>query len=324
MNPLLEVFEFLADEVQSDPLLALINAVVWLDPLWDNDGEDEYDGDDLGRALEITRHSFTDVYAGAISLLRAGAHESEIDGYICREIEQKGIPLESIEFMGAGIPLEAAGVILKNPYLYSDHAGLVPIVELFGIHVDGNEGDEEEDEEMYRDDDDEFEDSDVFIPQGAHEVGRAIASSLANLDEQDNPEWDRVGWLMQWLFSCSGNTLIDCTLNDLMNMEPMGWNRDDVDLATEMIAEVNPIMISVRMGIELLQNCPDMMQTLARNIARVTRALKKEKDDSNGSSRSRTESLSSRLRLEWTAPLASDSGETVDDPELLQLRSDAA
>src|SRR5690606_9448788 len=73
VNDLLDTFGLLAASMLDDPLLALANAVCWLDPLWEFADDDVYDeGDGVGMALCITRSAFPDIYAGAVERIRSG------------------------------------------------------------------------------------------------------------------------------------------------------------------------------------------------------------------------------------------------------------
>ena len=111
VNDLLDTFGLLAAAMLDDPLLALANAVCWLDPLWETNDDDLYDeGDGVGLALCITRSAFPDIYAGAVERIRSGASEKELDTFICGAISQRGIPLDNLEFLGYGIPLTACGI----------------------------------------------------------------------------------------------------------------------------------------------------------------------------------------------------------------------
>jgi hypothetical protein len=106
MNDLLQTYHLLEEALLADPLLALASTVVWLDPLWmlvENDMDEE--DDSLGMALSITRRAFPEIYAGAVQRLHIGANSRELEIYLCSEISQRGIPLDSLEFIAYGIPL---------------------------------------------------------------------------------------------------------------------------------------------------------------------------------------------------------------------------
>jgi len=126
-NPLLDTYTFLAGVVRDDPFLLLANAVAWLDPLWTLDADDmELEDDGLGIALVVTRRAFPDIYAGAVERIRAGVSKAALDPFICGEITRRGIPLDNLESMSYGIPLDAAGALLEDPDFYRQHPDVVP------------------------------------------------------------------------------------------------------------------------------------------------------------------------------------------------------
>jgi len=189
MTKLLDIQALLLTEMNTDPALCLANAVAWLDPFWDEfaDEDDDYDGDGgLGMALRVIRSSFPTIYVQVIEQLREGHSWDDIDRFVCREIEKLGIPLENLEWMGYGIPLPSYGVRLEEPDFYQSHADLIPILAPFGI--------------------DATSDADsVDVPECAHRVGQFIAEDL---EQHPDEHYRQLSWLMQWLFSCSGNSTI--------------------------------------------------------------------------------------------------------------------
>ena len=111
---------------------------------------------------------------------------AELDRLLCQAISAKGIPLDDLDIIGWGIPLNAVGVDLEDPEFYAVHTDLLPLLAPFGIDLP--EG------EIYS----------VDVPECVYPVGRAIAASL---HEQADPALQQVGWLFGWLFSCTGNSL---------------------------------------------------------------------------------------------------------------------
>lgn len=293
MNDLLDTFGLLAAAMLDDPLLALANAVAWLDPLWETSDEEVYDeGDDVGLALCITRSAFPDIYAGAVERIRSGASEKELDSFICGAISQRGIPLDNLEFLGYGIPLTAAGVELSDPDLYAARADLLPLVELFGIRPGPGH-------------------YNVAVPDCAYTAGRIIADSLV---QQTDERLKQVGWALAWLFSCSGNTLIDFDDESMAEIPPLSWDENDLAFAIELIEEANGILGDVTAGLMLLEANPSLFVALEANIQRTYKALAKLKGKND----------EPRIRLEWPSALTGGDGAAVADPELLLVRRDAA
>ncbi len=293
MNELLDTFGLLAAAMLDDPLLALANAVAWLDPLWETSDDDLYDeGDGVGLALCITRSAFPDIYAGAVERIRSGSSEKELDGFICGEIGKRGIPLDNLEFLGYGIPLTACGIELSDPDLYAARSDLLPLIDLFGIRPEPGH-------------------YNVDVPDCAYTAGRIIADSLV---QQDDEALKQVGWALAWLFSCSGNTLIDFDDESMAEIPPLSWDENDLAFAIELIEEANGIMGDVTAGLTLLEANPTLFAALETNNRHTYKVLAKTKGKQD----------EPRIRLEWSSALSGGDGAAVANPELLLVRSDAA
>src|SRR5690606_2463082 len=293
MNELLDTFGLLAAAMLDDPLLALANAVAWLDPLWETGDDDLYDeGDGVGMALCITRSAFPDIYAGAVERIRSGASEKELDTFICGAISQRGIPLDNLEFLGYGIPLTTCGIELSDPDLYAARPDLLPLVELFGIRPEPGH-------------------YSVEVPECAYTAGRVIADSLV---KQADERLQQVGWALAWLFSCSGNTLIDFDDEWLAAIPPLTWDEDDLTCAIELIEEADGIIGDVNAGLTLLEENPILFAALEANVQRTYKTIAKQKGKQD----------EPRIRLEWAVALTGGDGAAVTDSELLLVRRDAA
>jgi hypothetical protein len=293
MNELLDTFGLLAAAMLDDPLLTLANAVCWLDPLWETSDDDVYDdGDGVGLALCITRSAFPDIYAGAVERIRSGADEKELDSFICGEISQRGIPLDNLEFLGYGIPLTACGIELSDTDLYAARPDLLPLVDLFGIRPEPGH-------------------YNVEVPECAYAAGRIITDSLV---QQDDEQLTQVGWAMAWLFSCSGNTLIDFDDESLAEIPPLTWDQDDLAFAIELIEETSGMLSDVNAGLKLLEEQPHLLEALADHVKHLYRILAKQKGNKN----------EPRIRLEWPPLITGGDGAAVPDPKLLLVRRDAA
>jgi hypothetical protein len=293
MNELLDTFGLLAAALLDDPLLALANAVCWLDPLWEFADDDVYEEDDgVGLALCITRGAFPDIYAGAVERIRSGASEKELDTFICGEISAKGIPLDNLEFLGYGIPLTACGIELSDPDLYAARPDLLPLVELFGIRPEPGH-------------------YNVEVPDCAYTAGRIIADSLV---KQADERLQQVGWALAWLFSCSGNSLVDFDDESLAEIPPLTWDADDLAFAIELIEEADGIVQDVNAGLERLESSPDLLAALSAHVKHIYKAISRQKGKKD----------EPRIRLEWPPLDAGGDGAAVADPELLLVRRDAA
>lgn len=256
MNPLMDAYALLAHALAADPLLRLAATVATLDPFWAALAEGEIDDetDPLTIALHVTRGAFLDIYAEAVERLRAGAGYAELDRLICRAISDKGIPLDDLEAISWGVPLNAWGVDLEDPEFYAVHADLLPLLTPFGLMLP--------EEDAYQAD----------VPACVYPAGRAIATSLL---EQTVPTLRQVGWAFGWMFSCTGNSLIDCTDEGLADIPPLTWSTDDIAFAIELIAEAEGIMRDVQAGLKHLTKSSEVgNNTIGKHKARLQDASK--------------------------------------------------
>lgn len=257
MTELLQLQELLVTGMNTDSVLCLANAVAWLDPFWDDftDEDDDYAGDDsLGLALRVVRSSFPLTYVEVIEQLRDGRSWDEIDRFVCREIEKLGIPLENLEWMGYGIPLPSYGVRLEEPDFYQSHADLIPVLAPFGIDATSD-------------------DDTVDVPEYIHNVGQFIAEDL---ELHPDERYRQLSWLMQWLFSCSGNSVIDLDYDTMCEFQPLTWDKNDLEFAIAIIQEADEIMPEALKGLAFLQSTPEVFAALIENVRRIYKALSKQ------------------------------------------------
>ena len=249
MNSLISLFDQLAVALTADPLSLLASAVAAFDPFWNAFDEEsiDYDAEPLHIAVQVTRGAFPDIYAEAVEGLRAGATYQELDRLLCTSISAKGIPLDDLEAIGWGIPLQAVGVDLEDPEFYSVHSDLLPLLALFGIDVP--------DGEMYS----------VDVPECVYPAGHAIVASLL---EQTDPVLRQVGWTFAWQFACTGNSLIDYTDDTLAEIPPLSWSAEDVAFAIELIEEADGIMADALAGLKHLMASPDLVTAVKKDVAR--------------------------------------------------------
>lgn len=222
--------------------------------------EDYYgQGSDLEAALHITRDCFPDLYVEAVGSLREGQSEKQVEDTIRTGISEAGIPMDIGEFEGAyafGIPLPAYGAELENPEFYEMHPNVMPIMACFGVlpETDGYH---------------------IDIPSEVYTAGRYIAHDLA---EHPDEHYQQISWLMQWLFSCSGNSIVDFSYEMMCEIEPLSWQKDDVSFAIAMIAEADEIIADVLAGLELLTSQPDLVAALQHNVRCIYIAIDRQKD----------------------------------------------
>jgi hypothetical protein len=128
------------------------------------------------------------VYAQAVEAVRRGASYLELDHLICAAITARGISVEGLEWIGFGIPMPAYGVVLDDLDCYTEHPDTIPVLACFGISPQPN---------PYQ----------IDVPDCAYTAGRLIA---ADLQQHADARYRQIAWLLHWLFSCSGNSVILC------------------------------------------------------------------------------------------------------------------
>ncbi len=257
MNDLLQLQTVLVSNMNADPQLCLAHAVVWLDPFRDafaeEDDDDDGDGS-LGLALRVVRESFTNIYVQVIEQLRAGGSWDDIDRLVCREIEQLGIPLEKLEWMGYGIPLPSYGLNLADPDFPESHTDLIPVLGAFGW--------------------DASPDGDVEVPDSLYRVGQLIAEDL---EQHPDERYRQLSWLLQWLFSCSGNSVIDLDYETMSEFQPLSWDENNLEFAIAIIQEADEIMQAAQEGLRLVECHPQLVVALLTNIKLIYKTVGKQK-----------------------------------------------
>jgi hypothetical protein len=255
MSELFALQTALAGAMNKDSLLCLAHAAAWLDPLRgavDDMDVPESEDDTVFVALQILRRAFPDTYFDALQAIRLGASYQQLDQLICNAVQAQGIPLESLDWIGYGIPLPAYGVRLDDPDFYREwsqapHRDVVPVLQCFGISPEPN---------PYN----------VVIAEVTYQVADHIATDLL---QQTEDRWRQVGWLLKWLTSGTGNSSCDCDHDALAEFQPLSWDADDIAFAREIVEEADGIMADVLAGLEWINGQPNALEALSRNIREV-------------------------------------------------------
>ena len=125
-----------------------------------------------------------------------------------------------------------------------------------------------------------------------------MASSLV---KQTDERWQQVGWALSWLFSCTGNTLIDCDDEALAEIEPLAWDVENVAFAIEIMTEADGILKDAAAGLVLLEAQPKAFHVLSENVDRAYRKLTHRKDKNR----------EPHIRLRWPSLDPSPDGTAV-------------
>ena len=260
MTALLQTYAFIRQALATDSRLCLASAIAWLDPMCkDTDNEEWgnlYDEDGtLTEALHITRKAFPDVYLQTVQAIRNGASYDQLEHLICDEISARGIPLDHLQWIGYGVPMPAYGAELEDTDFYTNHPNTVPVLACFGVSPEPSN---------YR----------INIPKCVYQAGHYIATDLRHHPDE---RYRQISWLMQWLFGCSGNSCVDMTHETMCEFQPLSWEEDERAFAIDIIEEAEGIMSDAMAGLTFLNNQPDLLNDLQRNIQKIYKAIKKQK-----------------------------------------------
>jgi hypothetical protein len=114
----------------------------------------------------------------------------------------------------------------------------------------------------------------MTIPDCVYTAGRYIA---ADLEKHSDEHYRQISWLMQWLWSSSGNSSIDLSYDELCEFQPLSWEKDEFEFAVAIIEEANGIMSDVLDGLEFLSDNPDLLTALQHNIQRIYKAIDRQR-----------------------------------------------
>lgn len=268
-NALTLTYQRLTAGLQQDPQLCLAATTAWLDPAWML-AEDDFDlyedeASTLSCVLHILRIPFPELYLSVVAALRGGGTYADVERLVCNRMHELGYPLDELAWLPYGIPMPAYGATLLEPDFYEVRPEIAPVVELFGVSL----GDA------------------IDMAETTYRTGYAIADHLHNRAEKG---YQPLAWLLSWLFSCSGNTLVDATYEELCEIQPLAWEPDNLALAQAIIAEADDIMTQAMAGLDWLPTQPQVFAALKQNARRITRWFEKQKGDKRATP---------QLRLHW-------------------------
>lgn len=299
------------------PKLALIQAIAWLDPLSlgqrlpDEDLEFDYDDEDeLVVGLHVCRQCFPGVYSGANHLLMQGIPELDVKRYLCEGINAHLVtPLQTLEDLRYGPPLDCYGI---NPELvaecdqpshpvYRSRA----VLALLGVTV----GDGTTIEDWSR--------------------GSAAADVIRySLERCAAPVYQDVGALLAWLFSASGNSLVDWSRDEMWESGSSlpEWTPNDIDFVNEMSREADEMMASAIRGLDTLEQDAALRKVLVHHLKTVFKYIDKKGNTTHARAiLSDDECATFAKRLVWPERDGECAASQADhDPRLLPLRDHPA
>lgn len=316
MNELQSLPAFLMQGLAGDPTLALALTAAWLDPAHffpqeyteDYIAYADYHDDPEGAlmfALGVARRCFPEVYTGTVQRIREGDDSRDASDFYCAALNERypHIDLSHVDDMIYGVPCRWEGLEPCSQEFIEEHPDLVSVLAEFGA-VPGER-------RLY--------DSTTYvcIEEADYESAYRIAAPLIHsLIEQDAQPYADMAFLLMWLFSASGNSLIDHSYDSYYDagFEPLEWEPDTLQLVDEAHRQAEIILEAALRGLQILQADDALQDAFQRNVRRLSRALERNENHVN------------RIRLDWprwTGPGRAEDGgpgETSPDAALLQLR----
>jgi hypothetical protein len=272
---------FLMQSLQADPRLSLAQMTAWLDPLRligpDLVDEVYYDAvhaedpDALALyALSIARRCFPATYCQMARELHTSKSFNQVEKTFCAGIRRvyPDIQLNSLYDMVYGIPLPFMGLDVTSAEFITDHPDYATLLtDYFALTP------KEFPSTHWRGpgsaiDDDQF---DAIRPIAQ----RLITSLIA----QDRQPYADLAFLLMYLFSCSGNSLVDFSANDYWEsgFEPLPWEPEELKMASEACRELVIVLDAAERAMDDLVEDHELRQTLKTNIAAL-KAAEREKD----------------------------------------------
>ena len=302
-----------------DPTTNLALTVAWLDPLTvlsdldslaDQDlSEYYYAGDEFGAALIVARDCFPGIYAEAISQIRAGESDLSAVSHICSAIsEQTGLPVDDYELPYAfafGIPLPYYGFDRNDPDFVEHHPLEAHLLCLLGATLDESD--------PY---------TTVNVPDDLWDIAHLLQWSL--WPTKDDATHRDIMWAIAYCCSNSGNSSVDYNLDLACEWEPLSWTQDDLEFAMLIAEEAAEIMTYALQGLEIIQSNPDIQSILKRKVAEATPTIKRIQQKGLRLRDCINREEPNPFGLQWDDLYRCPDGDPPTDPELLQLRVDAA
>ena len=237
----------------------LLNAAVWLDP-YGLFGEPE-DDDPMRMALHICRECFPVVYAETVQLQWLGGSAFQLERCVLNGINRLLVyPLDQLEDMQFGPPLDFSGLMFPTTDTPSDEwpdERLPGVFSLFGLTGGKDQMDQDADLAMLT----------------AHIL-------IKSLEPRTEPAYVDLANLLQWMFSLSGNTAIDYTLEAFWDngYDLAQWTPDDIAFMNEINREAHELLDCSIRALDRLNTDSALLKTLKRNIRTVNKAVLKHID----------------------------------------------
>jgi hypothetical protein len=118
----------------------------------------------------------------------------------------------------------------------------------------------------------------VVIPNADFEAASNIARPvIRSLVAQDCQPYADLALMLLYLFSLTGNSLLDTTADDYWEAgcEPLFWEREQLEMAQEASRETRIVLDATNRALRLLDKRLDIAEALIHNIAASRAALER-------------------------------------------------
>ncbi len=283
----------------NDSKQSLIQAIAWFDPMSLNESQtaddnfDAYAEDEIMVGMYICRACFPAIYAGANALLMQNRSEREIERYLCEGISAHLVTsVDSLEEARYGPPLECYGIdaTLLSEGDEPSHPmhRVTALFELFGISL--NRTSQE---------------------STWSQAGTAALVLRLSLENHSGQIYQDLFLLLAWLFSASGNSLVDWSQDEMWEsgVEMFCWTPEDIAFVNEMTREAQDIMASVWRGLTTLEQDTALHEAFICNLKSVYSQLARKGKKSDARTHfTDAECAALARRVKW--PERNDNGIT--------------
>jgi hypothetical protein len=262
--------------MRRDATLSLALVATWLDPLWFSDVDpfydlagNEEDEDAQARfALGVARACSPRLYMEAVQALRFGWTFEAFETAFCVGFrrEYPAISLGSIEEMLYGVPLDFCGLDQLGPEFASQCPDLAAVLDCYFDVRPVAEPRPWRDEPYATIPETDFE--------TASNVTRPVIRSLV---AQDCQPYADLALMLLYLFSLTGNSLLDYTADDYWEAgyDALAWERERLAMAEEAHREARIVLDATDRALAALDRRLDIAEALRSNVATCKAALER-------------------------------------------------
>jgi hypothetical protein len=165
-----------------------------------------------------------------------------------------------------GVPLDFCGLEQTGPEFASQHPDLAAVLDqYFDVRPVAEPGSWRS--EPYE-----------VIPEAGFETARAVARPvIRSLVAQDCQPYADLTLMLLYLFSITGNSLLDATADDYWEggYEPLYWEQDHLKIAEEASREARIVLDATERALAVLDDRPDVAEALAKCVAASRAALER-------------------------------------------------